>query len=206
MGMTIWTEGSDPYDHDQLATNFTKLDAHDHTSTKGKQIPTGGIADGAVTNAKIATGIDGSKISSGTIPGSALASGAVPSSFKFYESHTWAVPGAISAPTGTPTQNYLPPFYVALRSGTQSAKLVSCFYVVEQGSVTATLRKKTWGGSESDVTGFTSIGVTTTDATTDPTDVTLADKDRLRLVLSSPTSSPWNLSFSIIIEHTITSS
>lgn len=53
LGLKIWNLLTDPYDHAQLADNWAKVDEHDHSSGKGKQIPTGGIADGAVTAAKI---------------------------------------------------------------------------------------------------------------------------------------------------------
>ncbi len=53
LGLRIWNLQTDPYDHSQLADNWAKLDEHDHSSGKGKQIPTGGIADGAITAPKI---------------------------------------------------------------------------------------------------------------------------------------------------------
>ena len=56
MGLVKWDLTSDPYSHSQLAANFQALDDHDHPAGKGKQIPTGGIADGAITSAKIADG------------------------------------------------------------------------------------------------------------------------------------------------------
>lgn len=47
-------------DKDTYTTTFDqtvqKIDEHDHTSAKGNQIPTGGIADLAVTTAKLAAG------------------------------------------------------------------------------------------------------------------------------------------------------
>lgn len=54
MGLRLWTQGQDPYDHDQLATNFSKLALHDHTPGRGVQIPSEGIFDGAITYAKMA--------------------------------------------------------------------------------------------------------------------------------------------------------
>lgn len=61
MGLNIWNLTTDPYDHAQLADNFSKLDFHDHTPGRGVQIPTEGIADGAVTVTKIASTLDPSQ-------------------------------------------------------------------------------------------------------------------------------------------------
>lgn len=54
MGLTAWDLGTDPYDHSQLAANFSAVDMHDHTPGKGLQIPAGGIANNAITSSKIA--------------------------------------------------------------------------------------------------------------------------------------------------------
>lgn len=54
MGLRAWDAGGDPYDHSQLANNFTAIDQHNHTTGRGVQIPSGGLADGAVTGQKIA--------------------------------------------------------------------------------------------------------------------------------------------------------
>jgi hypothetical protein len=72
MGLIKWTEGSDPYDHTQLATNFQKIDEHDHTSGKGARlkgssleaeaIGTAQLANASVTNAKLAGGITADKL------------------------------------------------------------------------------------------------------------------------------------------------
>lgn len=53
MGLKVWNLLTDPYDHSQLASNWAKVDQHDHTSGKGVQIPTGGIADGAISGVKV---------------------------------------------------------------------------------------------------------------------------------------------------------
>lgn len=53
MGLRVWNLLTDPYDHSQLASNWAKVDQHDHTTGKGVQIPTGGIVDGAISAAKI---------------------------------------------------------------------------------------------------------------------------------------------------------
>lgn len=43
---------------DKILNSLNAIDAHDHTANKGLQIPTGGIADGAVTAVKIPTAAD----------------------------------------------------------------------------------------------------------------------------------------------------
>jgi hypothetical protein len=54
LGLFVWDLGDDPYDHLQLATNFNAIDQHDHTQSKGRQIPRGGIANSAIDGSKIA--------------------------------------------------------------------------------------------------------------------------------------------------------
>lgn len=56
MALRAWDQVTDPYNHTQLADNFSKLDLHDHSTGKGVQIPTSGLLDGAVTAAKLAAG------------------------------------------------------------------------------------------------------------------------------------------------------
>lgn len=53
MGLTKWS-GTDYFSRAALATDWDLVDAHDHTPGKGVQIPTGGIANLAVTSPKIA--------------------------------------------------------------------------------------------------------------------------------------------------------
>lgn len=53
MGLRVWDQLGDRYDHQQLADNFNKIDFHDHTTGRGVRIPTEGIADGAITSAKL---------------------------------------------------------------------------------------------------------------------------------------------------------
>jgi microcystin-dependent protein len=60
MALTIWSNSSDPYSHNDLANNFLKLDQHDHSGGRGIQISTAGLANNAVTTAKIAPGSVGS--------------------------------------------------------------------------------------------------------------------------------------------------
>lgn len=78
MSLVAWDQNNDLYDHDQLSDNFVKIDAHDHTSTKGVQIPTGGIEDDAITAAKVATGaITATKIAAGAVGATQLDTGYV---------------------------------------------------------------------------------------------------------------------------------
>jgi hypothetical protein len=58
MSLRIWNLLTDLYDHAQLADNWAKVDYHDHSPGKGVQVPTDGIADAAVTPAKLAALVD----------------------------------------------------------------------------------------------------------------------------------------------------
>ena len=53
MGLTAWNSVTDVWSHEQLANNFRMLDEHDHSGGKGRQVPTGGIEDGAITLSKL---------------------------------------------------------------------------------------------------------------------------------------------------------
>lgn len=57
MSLKVWNSPSDPYDHEQLADNFLKLDIHDHSQGRGAQIGAAGIQNGAITNLHIAQGL-----------------------------------------------------------------------------------------------------------------------------------------------------
>jgi microcystin-dependent protein len=57
LGLLIWNLGSDPYNHEELAENWAKVDQHDHTPGRGSQIGTAAIVDAAVTASKIAPGV-----------------------------------------------------------------------------------------------------------------------------------------------------
>lgn len=206
MQLVRWDADNDPYDNEELAGNFTKIGAHDHTTNKGVQIPTGGIANSAITTAKIADGaVTAAKIPDGSITSAKLAAGATPNSFVFYSGHTFTVPGEVLAPTGTPTENYITPFWVP-KAPNQTIDLFGGYHKTEQGGLNVTLRRKPWGGSEdTGLTGWTSIGVTSSDQEVAVAAVTLAHRDRLRLVINSISSTPWNFSFTIVLKHTVTS-
>lgn len=73
MGLTKWDLSSDPYDHTQLANNFSAIDVHDHTAGKGVQVPTGGIANLAITTAKLADGsVTAAKLGASAVSSAAL--------------------------------------------------------------------------------------------------------------------------------------
>lgn len=75
MGIKSWDQSGDPFSYAELAANWILVDVHDHTSGKGIQIPTAGIANLAVTNAKLATSsVDSNKIVDGAVADTDLAS------------------------------------------------------------------------------------------------------------------------------------
>lgn len=78
MGLTKWDQLTDAYDHVELATNWELVDEHDHTTGKGKQIPTGGIVPGAITTNLINNqAVTTVKIGDGAVQTNNLADGSV---------------------------------------------------------------------------------------------------------------------------------
>jgi hypothetical protein len=78
MGLREWNVGTDPFSYTELFANWDKIDAHDHTTGKGVQIPSGGIANLAVTSGKIAAdAIDATKILDGSVGVNELAANSV---------------------------------------------------------------------------------------------------------------------------------
>lgn len=68
MGLSKWDLLGDPYNHSQLAANFGAIDLHQHIAGQGRQIPTGGIQDDAISSVKIQnSAVTSSKIADGTI-------------------------------------------------------------------------------------------------------------------------------------------
>lgn len=100
MGLIAWDVDGDPYDHSQLANNWNAVDNHDHTTGKGKQIPTAGITDSAITTPKIADGaVTAPKIPDGSIIQAKLAKPSVGTPELFDNAVTTAkiAAGAITA-------------------------------------------------------------------------------------------------------------
>jgi hypothetical protein len=54
MGLVIWDDAEDDFDHSQLAANFEAIDAHDHTSGKGKPISASAIESASITSTQLA--------------------------------------------------------------------------------------------------------------------------------------------------------
>lgn len=78
MDLTLWDDLDDPYDHNELVQNWNKIDDHNHTAGNGVQIPTGGLVDDAVTNAKLApNSVTTAEILDGTILAQDIADGAI---------------------------------------------------------------------------------------------------------------------------------
>lgn len=76
MALNVWNLSTDTFNHTELASNLNKIDAHDHTTGKGVQIPAGGIAANAVITAKIQDGaVTGAKIADALKPSAGAAAG-----------------------------------------------------------------------------------------------------------------------------------
>lgn len=109
--------------------------------------------------------------------------------------HTWAISGEIKVPVGD--TDFLMPFFISLASG-ETAKIVKARYVINSGtSATVKLQK-----NDVDITGFTGMSVTTTATSTDPTDVTIVEDDKLALVVTGVAGTPTNMTFTMFIEYT----
>lgn len=109
-------------------------------------------------------------------------------------SHTFAVSGEVLVATGD--LDFINPIFVPVAPG-RTVKLAAARYKINSGT-SATVKLQINGV---DATGFTAMSVTTTSTTTDPTDLALADGDRLALVVTAVSGSPKNLSFSLYLEH-----
>jgi hypothetical protein len=89
MGLKVWNLLTDSFDHTQFAENLAKLDQHNHAEGKGVKIPTGGIEDGAISTAKIATAaITDAKYLNAPIRGVIAAAGTITYGTGFTVAHT----------------------------------------------------------------------------------------------------------------------
>lgn len=53
LSLHVWNLVSDLFNHTQLAANWDAIDAHDHATNGGAQIPVGGLAPNAVLNSNL---------------------------------------------------------------------------------------------------------------------------------------------------------
>lgn len=109
-------------------------------------------------------------------------------------SHTFSVAGDVAVPVGQ--LDFINPMFASVASG-RTVKLAKCKYKINSGT-SATCKLQINGV---DATGFTGISVTTTAATTDPTNISLADGDVIALIVTAVSGSPVNMSFTITLEH-----
>jgi hypothetical protein len=73
MGLKRWDQPNDIFSYVELSDNFALLDAHDHSSGKGVQIPTAGIVNSAIDATKLADdAVTANKIPTNSIAGSKL--------------------------------------------------------------------------------------------------------------------------------------
>lgn len=69
MGLRVWDQVTDPFNHTELAANWDKIDVHDHTGgVKGLPITANALANNAVTTDKILnSNVTGVKVANGTL-------------------------------------------------------------------------------------------------------------------------------------------
>lgn len=79
LSLVVWNNLSDPYNSEQLANNFIKLDQHDHSSGRGTQIDgTSGIKSNTIgANQLAANSISSGNIVDGSVGTNELAQGSV---------------------------------------------------------------------------------------------------------------------------------
>lgn len=78
LNLNVWDSVNDYFSHSELANNFDKIDAHDHSPGKGTLITASGLASNVITSSKILDGsITRAKIASYAIDDTRLDSGSV---------------------------------------------------------------------------------------------------------------------------------
>ena len=105
MGLKQWNLGGDFFTYSELSDNFGKIDLHDHTSGKGLQIPTAGVANSAITDAKLAS------------PNSGVWRTVMQTDFRFFETLVAGTYFAGVGPTDGPA-----------KSGAVSDRAIALFY------------------------------------------------------------------------------
>jgi hypothetical protein len=79
MGLKRWDQPNDIFSYVELSDNLALLDAHDHSTGKGVQIPTAGIVNNAIDATKLADdSVTANKIPANSVAGSKLLNNGVP--------------------------------------------------------------------------------------------------------------------------------
>lgn len=111
--------------------------------------------------------------------------------------HSFAIGGPLAVAAGD--TNFIPPFYIS-KTVAQTVKLLKVVYKISSG--TGANVKLTNNGV--DIGVYTDISVTTSATSTTPgSPPLLADNDAIALVVNTVTGAPQNLTFTIVLEHTI---
>lgn len=121
----------------------------------------------------------------------------VPTTATFEVEHTWTIGGALAVPSGD--TDFINPMAVSEIAGVVKT-LTRVRYKINSGT-SATFKLQVNG---SDATGFTALSATTTAATTDPADVSLADLDSVAPVITAVSGSPQNLFVTAMFKSVVT--
>lgn len=118
-----------------------------------------------------------------------------PTTAVFYTTHTWTIPTPAVESGST---DLIIPMTVA-KHANDVMEIERVEHKINGGtSVTWDLTK-----NGSNVTGFTSLSTTTTTTNTDPTNVTLADRDKVKPDISAVTGTPLAWEVTLTIKHTV---
>lgn len=173
MGLKIWNLLTDLYDHAQLADNWAKVDYHDHSPGKGVQIPTEGLADNAVTAAKLGGNVDPSGAYTSLKPiihmANSFGGGAGAGTYPLHKN--------FSAAATTPWGAIIAPLYLDPTDWTASGRTVN--YVIRGNMITNAVAPgagvsynfglypiTAWGGASGAAPTVTALGSVVTDSTT----------------------------------------
>jgi hypothetical protein len=115
----------------------------------------------------------------------------------FYETHTWAISGAIAVPSGE--TNYINAMFI--EPGTAETITVVKVDAVIHAGTSATFKMQKNGA---DMSGLTGISATTSAAGTTPTPLSVTTGDQVAPVVTAVTGSPTNLTVSVVLKHVVT--
>lgn len=110
--------------------------------------------------------------------------------------HTFAVAGEVRVSSGA--ADVIPAMFVSKASG-QTVKLIKARTGLAHGtSLEWTLLRNGAGQS-----GWQTILTNTTESDHDGSDITLADNDKLQILVTAVSGAPQNLSITLVLEHTV---